>query len=58
MEKFEICMYCGLPFRKHFIKDKILITLCEEQQIYFCSMDCYNNYEAEFGFKKEGEGEC
>jgi len=53
MVNFLICMSCGLKFREQFITDKILIDLCKAQAMDFCSIECYNKYEADFGFNEE-----
>jgi len=41
------CFNCGLKFQEDFIKDEILIALCKARHLDFCSMECYDNYEAE-----------
>lgn len=55
MEDFRVCEYCGLKFREQFISDEILFDFCAIQEMNFCSMECYNNYESDIGFDKKEE---
>ncbi|HUS50126.1 MAG TPA: hypothetical protein VMZ91_08165 [Candidatus Paceibacterota bacterium] len=46
-----ICEYCGLTIIRQGI---VLKRLCNSKKKEFCSMNCYDNWEAE---EKEGKNE-
>jgi len=45
----KICVQCNKIFDRQI--DKLLIALCKAKKIDVCSIDCYNDWEAE----QEGE---